>query len=155
MPSYTTTLNDPTAGGTWSSSNTVAATVDPVLGVVYGGLTPGLVTTISYATASGCAATAIVTVDALPGAILGTATICQGATTILTDASGGGTWMSSDTTIATINAVTGHALGTGPGSATITYTIGSGCSVTTLVFVNPSPSAITGSAAICIGSVVT
>ena len=57
---FTTTLSDPTPGGTWTSSNTAIATVDPVTGVVTG-VAPGIAI-ITYTTASGCVYTTPVVV---------------------------------------------------------------------------------------------
>ena len=59
--------------------------------------------------------------------ITGPSTLCANTGTItLADATPGGTWSSSDPTIATINPSTGVVSGIAPGSATITYTVGTG-----------------------------
>ncbi len=55
-----TSLSDPSAGGTWSSSNTAIATVGSTTGVV-SGVTTGTAT-ITYTTPSGCEATVVITV---------------------------------------------------------------------------------------------
>jgi len=60
----TTTLSDPTSGGTWSSSNPAIASVDMATGTVSGHL-PGTVL-ISYTLPTSCRATTIVTVHPKP-----------------------------------------------------------------------------------------
>ena len=147
----TTTLTDATAGGTWSSSNG-NATVGTGAGIVTG--VTGGTSTITYALPTGCIATAVVTVNSLPGAILGTLSVCSGLTTSLSDSPGGGTWSSSATGIATVGSTTGIVTGgvvLTTGTATITYTIGTGCTTTTTVTVNPLPTAILGTLSVCSG----
>jgi gliding motility-associated-like protein len=87
--------------------------------------------------------------------IAGTFTLCQGATTTLTNAATGGTWSSSAPGIATIDATTGLVTALGSGVTTITYTVGSE-SVTQDITVSApvSTAAITGAAPICVGSTV-
>jgi type IX secretion system substrate protein len=87
--------------------------------------------------------------------ITGTTTLCAGATVALSDATAGGTWSSSTTGIATIGTA-GIVTGVGGGTTTISYTF-SGCTVTTVVTVNPAPNAgtITGADTIvCVGSTI-
>lgn len=70
--------------------------------------------------------------------ITGPATVCTGAIISLSDATGGGTWSSSNITIATIGLSTGSVTGMAAGTAIISYTAVSG-TVTAIVTVNPSP----------------
>ncbi len=152
-PGGTTSLSDAAGGsGTWSSSVTTVATIDPSTGLVTGILAG--TTTISFTAATGCVATAIVTVNNSVGPITpASQTICLGGTVSLTDATGGGTWSSSNTGVATVSG-TGVTTGTGVGTATISYT-SAGCSATTIVTVNTAPVAITpAGAAVCTGSTV-
>lgn len=60
-----------------------------------------------------------------PAAIAGAESVCALNTITLTDATAGGTWQSSNTTVATISA-SGIVTGVQPGSVTITYTVGTG-----------------------------
>ena len=145
----TTQLTDADAGGAWTSAPTTIATISGT-GLV-NGIAVGTAT-ISY-TIGSCAATAIVTVEPLPVAISGTKTVCVGLTTSLSDATGGGTWSVSNgnATIAGTGIVTGVTAGTD----VITYTIGTGCTVTTIVTINPLPAVISGSSQVCVGSQVT
>ena len=130
----TTALSDATPGGTWSSSVPGIGTVDAA-GIVTG-IAPGT-TTISYILPSGCTTTLVVTVYPLPAAISGNLTVCVGQTTTLSDGVGGGTWTSSDIFVATVGSLTGVVTGVAPGTATITYALGTGCLVTAVVTVNP------------------
>lgn len=86
-------------------------------------------------------------------AITGTASVCEGATTTLSNASPGGVWSSSNTAVATVNA-NGVVTGVAGGTVTIRYTItnATGCAAEATVSftVNAAP-AITnvGNAATC------
>jgi hypothetical protein len=94
-----------------------------------------------------------------PEAISGTSTVCVGSTTILSSATTGGTWSSSNTGVATVNS-SGVVSGVSAGTATISYTatgsLGTG-TTTRIVTVNPLPSAgsITGTATVTAGSTTT
>lgn len=151
-PGLTTTLTNPTAGGTWSSSTPAVATVGATTGVVTG--VTGGTTTITYSTSSTCFVTAVVTVSPVTP-ITGTLSVCRGLTTTLGNPTPAGTWSSSATGTATVGASTGVVLGVSSGTATITYTLPSGCTSTAVVTVNPSPAGIVGAATICQGSTTT
>ncbi len=145
----TTSLSNPAPGGTWSSTGTFVATVDPATGVVTG--VHAGTTTISYLLGAGCAASIVVTVNPLPGPITGSPNVCVGGTTTLSIATVGGIWSTSDPTVATVDSSTGVVTGVGAGSVTIFYTTGSGCTVSITVLVNAGPAAISGSPDVCIG----
>ncbi|WP_035633638.1 beta strand repeat-containing protein, partial [Flavobacterium gilvum] len=69
-------------------------------------------------------ATISVTTPANAGTIAGVQNICAlGTTAFTSDGDTGGTWTSSDTAIATVNASTGAVLGIASGTATITYMV--------------------------------
>ena len=148
----TNVLSDATPGGSWTSSNTSVANIGSLTGVVTG-ITSGT-SVISYNLPSGCLSTTVITVNPAPSAISGTASVCEGSTTTLSDA-GGGTWLSGSTSVATIGAGTGVVSGVLGGTSTITYTLATGCSTTTVVTVNPTPSGITGSSTVCASSTTT
>lgn len=147
----TTTLSDASGPGTWSSSTTGIATVGSLSGIVTG-VSAGTAT-ITYTLGTGCYTVAPVTVNPLPVAITGVPNVCQGLTTLLTEAVPGGTWSSSNIGIATVGAGTGLVSGLAAGNATISYTMGAGCFAVYAVTVNPLPAAITGTLAVCSGSV--
>lgn len=160
----TTTLSDATPGGTWSSSATGIATIDA--GGVVTAVSAGT-TTISYSVTDGLGctgyATAVDSVTAYPalGTIGGSAALCLGGSSTLTDTYPGGTWSSSDITIADIDPVSGVVTGMALGTATITYTASNtlGCTstVTIAATVNPLPTVapITGAGTVCGGLTIT
>jgi trimeric autotransporter adhesin len=151
---HTTALATTSTGGAWSSSNTSIATIGTT-GIV-NGITAGTAT-ITYTLPPGCFTTATVTVNGLPGTITGTTHVCVGNSVALSDpATGGGTWTSSNTSIATIGSSTGTLAGVATGTVTVTYSLGTGCTVTTPATVNPLPIAIgTGPSSLCMGSTAT
>ena len=69
--------------------------------------------------------------------ITGSANVCEGSTTSLTDADAGGAWSSSNTAIADVNTI-GVVTGFTVGTATITYNTGSGFATVTIT-VDPTP----------------
>lgn len=64
-----------------------------------------------------------VSIEETPENIVGSTQLCLGTITSFTNATAGGTWSSSNTAIATVNAVTGLVTAVGTGIATITYTV--------------------------------
>lgn len=146
----TTTLGNPTAGGTWSSSAPGTASVDAATGEVFG-VSLGTAT-ITYTLPGGCTATAVVTVNPAPFAISGVTSICQGGTTIFTCPTAGGTWSSSISTVASIDPSTGIATTPTGGITTISYTLPTGCFSTLSLTVNPLPATITGATMVCVGN---
>ena len=150
---YTSTLSDATPGGTWTSSDMAVAMIDLATGVVTG-MSAGT-SIITYTVSStGCYATRTFTVYPSPDPITGVTSLCQGYTSLLTDA-GGGTWSSSNTAVAPIGSTSGIVSGLTLGTATITYRLPTGCYITTPVVVNPLPGPISGASAVCVGSTTT
>ncbi|MBC7552730.1 MAG: gliding motility-associated C-terminal domain-containing protein [Taibaiella sp.] len=147
------TLTNGSAGGTWTSSNSSIASINSSTGVLTG-VTTGTVT-ITYTLAAGCFVTTTITVNPLPAAITATTSICAGTSTTLSDATSGGTWSSSAIGIATIGTTTGVLTGVSGGSATISYTLSTGCYAITSVTINPAPAPIAGPVSVCLGSSVT
>jgi uncharacterized protein YjdB len=157
----TTTLTSTMTGGTWTSSNTAAATVNSA-GVV-SGVSAGLAT-ISYTVTNSCGsatATRSMSVNPLPfaGTISGTATVCIAGTTTLGSTGTGGTWSSSHATVATISP-TGVVTGVTAGTAAISYKVVNSCGTATGLFVvtvNPLPFAgsVTGTDTVMMGGAIT
>jgi gliding motility-associated-like protein len=131
---------------TWSGPSGVIGTgtsvsVCPAMSTVY---------TVT-ASASACSAVTIsstipVTVTTLT-AISGPLTVCAGLTAALTDATPGGTWMSTAPAVATIGSTSGIVTGVSPGTASITYTTPSGCHGTAIFTVTALP--VTGIPDMC------
>jgi uncharacterized protein YjdB len=151
-PGNTITLSDTTAGGTWSSSDNTLATVGTSSGIVTG-VAAGIAVITFTAPVTGCGSVIFVTVNPLPSAIVGSTPVCPGATITLGNATpGGGTWVSSAPSIATINPATGVVTGVTNGTAAITFTAtNTGCITTSSVSVNPAPAPITGINSACVG----
>lgn len=117
------------SAGTWSSSNTAVATIGATTGVINSLSLGG--TTITFADGNSCTRTKTVTVSNTPvPTITGNTTLCSGSTTTYSNTTGGGTWSSSNTSVATIGATDGILSGIAPGIVTITYTNGT-CGSTT------------------------
>ena len=138
----TTLLSDNVAGGTWSSSNALFATVD-LTGIVTG-INPGKAIITYSVPDSFCVGTAThyITIDAYPnaGTITGPQHICLNSSAILASATAGGTWKAykGNATIDVSGGVTGSATGTD----TISYSITNSCGTSTALFavtVEPVP----------------
>jgi hypothetical protein len=159
---FTAILSDAATGGVWSSVSGGVASVGST-GIVTG--ISGGTSVISYTVTNGCgtvAATSIATVDPAPdaGTISGSAVVCTGATTTLTDVATGGTWSSVSGGVASVGS-TGIVSGITVGTSIISYLVINSCgtiAATTTVTVNPLAVAgsITGtSSSICPGSTTT
>lgn len=145
------TLTGSPSGGTWSSASPAVITITTGGGTMVG-LTAGT-TTITYTNPTGCYITTVATSNPLPGAITGSLALCNGSTTALSSATTGGTWSAtSGTGSVSVGASTGIVLGTTAGTATVSYTIVTGCSRVAAVTVNALPGAITGTATVCTGA---
>jgi len=147
----TITLGDPTAGGTWSSSDPATATAGLTTGII-GGVTPGTVS-VTYTLPTGCATSVIINVDSLPSALSGPDKVCVGSVITLSSATGGLGWSSSNPSVAMVDGF-GDVTGISAGVATITGTGPGGCAASMVVTVNPVPFPITGPVSICQGQTV-
>jgi len=139
------TLGNSVAGGTWAASNTNAS-------VNSAGIVNGIVagtTGITYTLTGGCYVLKTMTVNALPAPIGGTLQVCEAATTVLTNAATGGTWMSGSVANATAGLLSGAVNGVAAGFTDITYTLPTGCYRSAQVTVNALPSSITGTSVLC------
>ena len=133
------TLSDPTAGGTWASSTATVAPIGSASGIATG-VSPGT-TTISYIIAGGCLSSMVVTVNPLPAIISGPTSVCATGSVTLTDATAGGTWISSLPAVATVDPATGVVTGVATGTATVSYELATTCATSLVVTVVPTPAA--------------
>jgi hypothetical protein len=152
----TTPVTDVTPGGqSWISSTPSVATVGSISGIV-SGIAAG-VTTITYNLSTGCYITTPMTVNPLPAAVGGgTSIICEGSSTAaFTNATPGGSWVSGNTSVATVGSATGIATGTASGIVAISYALTTtGCATTAALTVNPN-APISGTQVVCVGSITT
>ena len=149
----TVTLSEASLGGTWGSLDNSIATVNATTGIVTGVATG--TATITYGNGCGADVTRDVTVNPAPGPVAGFGTICQGTAATLTNSLAGGTWVSSNTAIATVDAITGQVGGVSGGTATISY-VTTGCNAATASeIITPLPAAIGGATVMCISSTTT
>lgn len=145
-----TTLTNSVTGGAWASSNS-NVTVGSSSGVVTGVRTG---TSIITYTSNGCISTTIFTVLNSPTTIVGPASICAGTNTTLSDTVAGGTWVSSNTSMATISPSSGILNGINVGSSIITYTLSTGCFITKTISITTLPD-ISGPNTVCLGRTIT
>lgn len=121
----TTALANAIPSGNWSSSNPGYATVTAGTGVV-SGVSAGSPLIISYTSPSGCISLASITVNPL-SVITGSTTACTGRTIQLYNGTtGGGTWSTSTSAVATISA-SGLLSATISGAANVIFTTPLGC----------------------------
>jgi hypothetical protein len=85
---------------------------------------------ITYSVGTGCAATISVTVNAASLTISGPSSMCAGGTVTLSSPASGGSWNSSNSTVATVNS-TGTVYGVGTGVTLISYTAAVTCGTVT------------------------
>ncbi|MCW3123143.1 MAG: surface protein, partial [Flavipsychrobacter sp.] len=135
-PGNTSPLSDALADGIWSSLNTSVATVN----------SSGLVTAITADTVSivytirpGCATTITFRVNPIPFPIVGRDTLCPGVMDTLTDASKGGSWTTSTPLLVDIVDSTGHLTTLKSGTATVKYTLPTGCYIEKNIHIRTLP----------------
>ncbi len=149
------TLADATSGGTWYSGSTYVATVGVTTGVVTGAHAG--TTTIYYTVGGFCTVSTVVTVTGTPvgDSLTGPSTVCTGSTITLSSTAGGGTWSSSNPSVATVSG--GVVSGVASGAAIISHTVTGTCGSSTAahavtVTSTTSPGTISGTLTVAIGS---
>lgn len=137
-----TTFSDATVGGSWSSSNPGIVSIGTGTGIATGVAVGSATITYTVITSY---VTAVVNVNPVPTPIYGPNRVCNLNSVQLNDTTPGGTWSSSNITIATVGSLTGLVTGVSPGSpVNIRYTLGTGCFAQQTMTVNPLPLPITG-----------
>ncbi len=139
-------------GGTWMSATPAVGTVSTSGVITTGGVGTMVLT---YTLPTGCYVTRVFTVNGAPSEISGNRNICAGTTSLLSSSPAGGTWISSNPGVVTISGSTGEATAlAGGGTATISYTLGTGCRTTAVVTTHAIPMVIVGTAEMCTGTTV-
>lgn len=153
----TVTYTEATTGGVWSSANPAIASVNTD-GVVSGNSAGGTRIIYSLTDANGCtntvSDTVIVSAPPVLDTIAGPAVVCVASVNNYTNTTSSGTWSSSNTTVATIDAL-GQLHAVSAGSTTVSYAVASaaGCFgyATKVVTVETAPTmgAISGTTTVC------
>ena len=94
------------------------------------------------------------TLGAFAQPIGGPNVVCTGSTITVTDASGGGTWASSNSAVGSIGSSTGLIIGISVGVTTITYNFSGGGFTTYPVTVYATPAPISGASSVCAGQTI-
>jgi uncharacterized protein YjdB len=142
----TISLTVPGVGGlTWTSHDTTIASVGSGSGVVTG-LSIGT-SMITYS-GTGCFLTHSVMVGAY-APIVGSDSVCVGGSGYLTNIVGGGTWSSTNVSVASISFDSGLVYGYIPGFDTIIYRLPAGCMASRRIQIIGPPSPSTGTLATC------
>jgi hypothetical protein len=150
-PGTTATLGNSVAGGTWVSDNTTMLTIGATSGIITAAGADGTAN-VTYTLPTGCIRATQITVHPAVAPVTGTTTICREGTTTLSNATVGGTWMSGNDAIATVDETTGVVMGVGAGVTSIAYVMPTGCKSVATLIVNGLPANITGAASVCAGS---
>jgi gliding motility-associated-like protein len=125
-----------------SSSSTLS--VSPLTTTTY---------TVTATDACGNSSTTTKTINVNPvSPINGTTTICAGGSSSLLCIPAGGTWSSSNPTVASVGASSGIVTGNALGTANITYTSTAGCTSVTMVNILVPVAPIIGNMSVCMGS---
>lgn len=129
-PFTTTTLSNTTLGGVWSSGNTSVATVD-ASGIVSGISSGSSLITYTVTDGNSCSNSATITVNVIASPVIsGPTEVCLGNSIQLLPSSGG-TWISNNPSVATIDN-SGLVNGILLGNSTFTFTDSvTGCFATT------------------------
>ncbi len=129
-----------TSGGTWTSLNPGAASVNPTTGRVTG-ITTGFAT-IVYTSRFGCQVSTNIYVNPVPANIVGESILCAGTTATYYNTTPSGVWTSMSPGTATIGATTGILNAVNGGNAVIRYTLPTGCFISKTVTVSPAPAPV-------------
>ena len=150
------TLTNSLAGGVWSSSNKTYASVDPSTGVVTA-IAAGNVNII-YSVTNNCGTSTqsqpvVITNGPVTPPITGAGSVCVNQSITLSNINSGGTWTSSDNTIATVNS-SGNVTGITSGNIVITYSFTNSCGISSqtqpvAVIAVPVVGVIAGNDSVC------
>ncbi len=160
-PTKTSQMSATPIGGVWTSPASSIVSIDDKTGLALGIAKGSSIITYTVTSAEGCISdkTYTLSVDEAPtvAAILGSPTVCQGETTILTCSTPNGTWSSASPLVASIDPSTGKVTGNKAEDSTIiAYTVLlNNCSTSSYfkIKVNPMPTVnpISGDLTVCSG----
>lgn len=158
------TLQNTTANGVWSSSNGSLATVNNN-GEVYGVSVGEVTITYTVTNSNGCATSVSKIIDVYPNPvvqpIVGVGGLCVGQNHTYSSTTNGGTWSSTNTTVASIDPNTGVLQANSAGTTVVEYTVtnSNGCSTTeskiVQVYANPVVSNTQGPNQVCVNNTIT
>lgn len=142
------------AGGSWSSSSPAVATVGSLSGIVTG-VSAGTAT-ISYNLSGGITSVVVTVGTVSTGTISGNIPVCEGSDIALSETVSDGTWVSGNSSVATVGSTSGTVSGVSAGTALLSYVVTGACSAaaTTVVTVNARP-VISGAGSVNAGDVLT
>ncbi len=140
-------------GGSWSSSTTSVATIDPVAFLLWGASAG--TATISYTLPDGCSTSSLLNVLPLPGPIGGVTSLCVGSTGVLTDGNERRHVDQQQIPAVSTTDFFGNTGGVSAGIDTISYMLTTGCEISETFTVDPAPPVTTGAAFVCAGGTVT
>lgn len=145
----TTTMSTYYPGGRWSISNPAICTIDSLSGALTGVNAGTAIITYVLGTATSTRDITITT--SAPDIYNHEPVICRRAGTNYYSHTGGGRFYSSNSAIATVDSITGQAIGVSGGTAIITYNSGSACGTAAIgLTVRPySAPVLTGDATLC------
>jgi Glycine rich protein/GEVED domain/Secretion system C-terminal sorting domain len=127
------------SGGVWTSSNPALASVGSGTGIA-SGIAAGTPTITYTLPVTGCYATLPITVNANPTAILPPSiVVCKGQTIGLSSTPSGGTWTGLPPTVGTVTSLAGVLTGVNAGTGNVSYTLPTGCFVSSSFTVNALP----------------
>ncbi|NDC42393.1 MAG: hypothetical protein EBZ77_12735, partial [Chitinophagia bacterium] len=160
-PGNTATLVPSVTGGTWAVTDSTMGSISAA--GVFTALRTGTAV-VAYRLTGTCGTsiindTIIISPVTNAGTITGYPAACIGTTTTLSDSITGGSWSSSNTSVATISN-TGVITGIAAGATTITYAVSGSCGTayatqTVVIYSAPDPGFITGVTTLCAGAVDT
>ena len=160
------TLTASVTGGNWYNTNALIATHSPSGSIdVVTGANIGADTILYVVTSPTCGNDTAIKELGIVAAntslpIIGDTTVCVNDTIILSNSASGGSWLSSNTAVATVDAATGKVTGVTAGNVTISYTVTYSCGpVDTFINIRVKPlpvsGVVSGPTFMCIGSQIT
>ncbi|MCL2026999.1 MAG: hypothetical protein FWG79_00770 [Bacteroidales bacterium] len=141
--------------GVWSIQSGGSAATISATGLLTANSGTSSATVIVQYTLGHCSDTFRVDVRQLPNPITGPTTLCEEQVQTYTNTGTSGTWSSSNTAIATVNATSGELTAVSAGTFDLIFTSPYGCTTQLAITVNPLPAPIDGPNAVGVGGTIT